>query len=472
MSFYNLINPKTFAVIGASRNPRSESYRFIEALIKNEYDGQIFPINPKIEKLQGLKVFSSIEDINVPIDYVLIAVPAKYVPEQVRKCVKKNIKFIAIFSSGFSEAGNFQLEEEILEAIKGSKTRVLGPNCIGVFSSESKITYFSDQLIKRQGNISFISQSGGLTRTLIWTGFTRNFDFRAAISVGNQIDISIDELVDYFLEDKGTDMITAYIEGVKNGKKFYEVLKKNNGKKPIIILKCGRTKSGIRAISSHTGSIATPNHLFEAALKQTNTILVHTFEELSDTIQMMNLLKNNLPKTNKVAIINTGGGLSVELTDTCESNGLDVVKLTEETMKKMSNVLPPVNTILSNPLDIGAYGFDPDTFGKVLKVTSEDPNVETIITVREVERFAKLNEVYKTDDIGGIYVDQMKTNNVTKKPLIAIVPRSWETKLNFLKYQNFRECLHKNKIPCFASAERAIKALKKLIEYNNRQINN
>ncbi|NHI94165.1 MAG: hypothetical protein EAX96_16865 [Candidatus Lokiarchaeota archaeon] len=466
MSFYNLINPKSYAVIGASTNPRSGSYRFIEALINNGYKGKIFPINPKIEELQGLKTYPSIESVNEPIDYVLIAVPADLVPEEVRKCVKINVKFIVIFTSGFGESGNKNLEEEIKTAIKGSNTRILGPNCIGVFSSESKIAYFSDQLILEEGNISFISQSGGLTRTLIWVGYTRDFHFRTAISLGNQIDITIEELIDFFLVDEKTDIIAAYIEGIKNGKEFYRILKKNNGKKPIIILKCGRSQSGKRAIRSHTGALASSDHLIESIMNQTNTILVQTFEELTDTILMVEKLRNDSLNGKNVAVINSGGGLSVELTDICESYGFNVIQLSPESVKELAEILPTVNTILSNPLDLGASGFDPEIFGKVINVISRDPKIDVILTVIEVERFSLLNKRYQTEDIGEIYVKNIYDNNVKNKPIVLISPKSWESVPNFIFYSNFQDALHRIKIPVFPSSESAIRALNKVIDYH------
>lgn len=465
MDFSALINPKSYALIGASRNVRAGSSRFIVALQRGEYQGKIYPVNPNTDEILGLKVYSDITAIPNSLDYVMIAVPARYVPAEVRKCVQVGAKFVVVFSSGFGEVGNEALERELRQIINDSSTRLLGPNCIGVYSTESRMCYFPDQLPGPEGNVTFISQSGGMVRTFIWTGFSRGFHLRAAISVGNQLDITIEDLLEFFRTDPKTKIVAIYLEGIKNGAKFMVNLKSIAAEKPVVILKCGRTGSGKRAVISHTGSIAGSNEIFQALMHQTGVIPVETFEELCDVVTMLSV---RIPERNlgrNVAIVNTGGGLSVEATDIVESLGLRVPAITEESQERMKTILPDVNTIVSNPLDLGAAGFIPKTFTQVLEVLSQDPKIDVILTMREVQRFKYLTKRIGIEDLDEKYREAMVRGNPKNKYMISIMPKSWESSENFQAYQDFQTQLHAHKIPCYPTPIRAVTALRKIIEY-------
>ncbi|MFX1298514.1 MAG: CoA-binding protein, partial [Promethearchaeota archaeon] len=323
MDFEPLINPKVCAIIGASKNPLSGSYRFLEGWLTTKFQGKIYPVNPKYSAINGLKTYPDIREIPDEVDYALIAVPAEKVPNEVRKCVHKGVKFIVIFTSGFSEIGNKNLEEEILQIARG-KSRILGPNCIGVYSTEARLGYFVDQPIITEGDVSFVSQSGGLTRKFIWTGLSRGFHIRATVSIGNAIDISISELFEYFAKDTKTKIIGAYIEYIKEGRDFFKLLKTITPHKPVVILKTGRTRKGQVAAQSHTGAIASFYSIFSSMVKQAGGLVVETLEELTDLILAFQYLSNCLPAGKNIAIINIGGGVAVEMTDICESNDFNV----------------------------------------------------------------------------------------------------------------------------------------------------
>lgn len=469
MDFERLINPRVCAMIGASNNPSSGSYRFLEGWVANKFKGRIYPINPKYSEIFGLKTYPDIRDIPDEVDYVLIAIPAKYVPAEVQKCVEKEVKFIVIFTSGFREIGNKDLEAEILEILKKtkSKTRILGPNCIGVYSAEAHLSYFKDQpIVSPEGNVSLITQSGGIARKFLWTSISRGFKVRATVSIGNTIDVSIHELLEYFGKDPKTNIIAAYLEGINQGYEFFSLLKQISPKKPVVILKCGRTSKGSIAVHSHTGAIAGSYEVFSAMLKQAGGISVETFEELTDTILGLENLSNNLPSGKNIAIINVGGGVAVEMTDICESNGFKVANITEETTQNLRELIPDVNTIVNNPIDLGATGFIPEVYGQVIKYLSEDPNIDSLLTVFEVERFAGLCERFDVPDIGESYIKVMEENRNIKKPIISIIPKSWELVDHFITYKNFHNDLLEVGIPSYPTTLRAVLTLKKLIQYN------
>ncbi|MHA1358631.1 MAG: CoA-binding protein [Candidatus Helarchaeota archaeon] len=465
MDFERLINPKTVALIGASKNRRQGSYRFLESWIANKFRGKIFPINPKYKKIQGLKTYPDIRDVpaDYDIDYALIAVPAAKVPREIEKCVDRNIKFVVIFSSGFGEVGKGELEAEILRIAKG-KIRILGPNCIGVYSTEARLGYFVDQPIADEGNISFISQSGGIARKFIWSSYG-GFPVRATVSTGNTIDISITELLNYFARDPKTHIIGAYLESIKNGQEFFALLKKITLKKPVVILKTGRTVKGKVAARSHTGAITGSYEIFASLVKQAGGILVETLEELTDVILGLKTLGNMLPQGNRTAIINTGGGIAVEMTDICESMNFIVSNLESTTQHQLQKLLPAVNTIIENPIDLGGAGFDPNLLGNMIKNLSEDQNIDLILSVHEIERFQALNNYFQVTDISKAYTQVMRDNRNPLKPIISILPRSWEAIDHFITYQNYRHNLLEANIPSYPTTQRALKMLTKLIQY-------
>jgi len=466
MDFEALINPKVCALIGASNNPATEGYRFLEGWLANEYSGKIYPVNPKYEEILDLQTYPDIREIpeEEKIDYALIAVPAEKVPSEIQKCIERGVKFAIIFSSGFSEVGNRELEDQILKIAKG-KIRILGPNCIGVYSTEAKLGYFNDQPILFKGNVSFVSQSGGLTRFFIWTGYSRGFYVRATVSIGNTIDVSTSELFEYFAQDPKTQIIAAYLESVKEGRDFFTILKTITPYKPVAIMKCGRTAKGKVAAQSHTGAIAGSYEVFAAMVKQAGGIVVENMEELTDVVLGLKTLKDCLPSGTNTAIINTGGGIAVEITDICESNGFSVADLEESTQLALAEILPPVNVIIKNPTDLGASGFDPEVLGKVISLLSQDLHIQIILLVHEVDRFHQLNKRFQVPDIGKIYVKAIQKARYPTKPIIAILPRAWEQLKSFTSYQNYVNELLEIGIPSYPTASRAIFVLKKLIQY-------
>lgn len=471
MDFDRLINPRVVALIGASNDPRRQAYRFLEGWISDKYQGKIYPINPKYKEILGLRTYPDIREIPTEeeIDYVLIAVPALKVPAEIRKCVERGgIKFVVIFASGFSEIGDKHLEEEILQMAKGN-FRVLGPNCIGVYCTESRLGYFTDQPIISEGDVSFISQSGTLTRTFIWMSISRGYHIRAAVSIGNMIDVSFNELFEYFMKDPKTRIIAGYLESVGEGQKFFTLLKSITPHKPVAILKCGRTPKGKVAALSHTGALTGSYEIFSSMVKQGGGILVESIEELADVTSGLEYLRNVLPAGKNIAIINAGGGIAVQITDICESNGFQVANLEKMTQKTLQDLLPRVNVIIDNPIDLGASGFNPKILGQAITIISNDSNIDSILLVQEIERFHNLDKRFQVPNIGEAYAEIIQKHQNPKKPLIVVLSRSWEIdqQVPYTLYQKYRKDLLAKRIPSFPTTQRALNTLKKLVQYRN-----
>ncbi len=426
--FQSLFYPQKVAIIGASKNPVGgiKYYRALKTSgflsQKNNSEGEtskmggnqslevrknhnntnkVFLINPKFaeEGLFGKEVYPTIQDPDIPkpVDLVIIAVPAKIVPDVLMEC-HQYAKFAVIYTSGFGESGNEGLEEKLRETIYQIDTRVVGPNCLGILNPYSKLSVFPNWDMNK-GTISYISQSGGtMARLYIYLG-SQNIGFRNAVSIGNAYDISITEIMEYFYHDEKTHMIALYLESISNGREFYEVTKKISQKKPIVLLKGGQTDRGKSASFSHTGGMAGSFKIWEAMAKQNGIMTVDHFELFADLVQVVNI-RPIPPKNLNVAILAAGGGIGVELTDNFENAGLNVIELKEETQNALAKHFPSVNTNFKNPIDLGEYGYVPSLFAKAMKIVLNDETVGSVVFVREPERFPIISKNIGIEDPG------------------------------------------------------------------------
>lgn len=357
----DFFNPKSIAVIGASRRPKSAGQGILKSLIKGgvfnsqtnkPFKGKIYPINPNAKKILGLKSYKSVLDVSNNIDLAIIAVNPKIVLQIMKDIAKKKIKSIIIITAGFSELGEEgkKLEDQIIVIAKKNKIRVLGPNCLGLIRPGIINASFSP-CMPEQGVIAFFSQSGALIDSVIDWSLERKYGFSAIVSLGNQSDLEITDFLEWAAQDKKTKAIALYIEGLKNGKKFMQIAKKVSLIKPIIALKAGRTEQGIKAVSSHTGSLAGNFETYKAAFKQSGIILAENVEDLFEIA--MTLAKQPPCFDNNIAIITNGGGAGVLCADHCELQNIKLAKLTNETIKKLdsSNKMHPAYS-RNNPLDL------------------------------------------------------------------------------------------------------------------------
>ncbi|MHA1727502.1 MAG: acetate--CoA ligase family protein [Promethearchaeota archaeon] len=392
--FERLFNPRAIAVIGASKDPMGGSF-FVQILKSINYPHPVYPVNPKFkgEELLGYKTYNSISSLpeEPPIDLVIIAVPAGITPTVIKELGQKKVLFAHIFSSGYSEIGREQLEQELLKRAKESKIRILGPNCMGIYNPRSKVAFFPGSSTK-PGPVGFISQSGGLGGRLVHWGPSVGFYFSKIVSLGNQIDLDLIDFLRYFKDDPDTKVIGMYVENLKrDGNEFVQLLKETTIKKPVIIWKGGVSETGHMAVMSHTGGLAGDYTIWKSMAKQTGTILINDFYELSYILQA--LLMYPLPKTQGVAIITGGGGLAVECTDACERNGLKIPPISEKSLKKISQFIPQVNTNIKNPLDLGGAGFQIHELVKTISILNEEPQISVIIMVNTPEYFSMFGDM-------------------------------------------------------------------------------
>ncbi len=385
---HSLFNPKSVAIIGASKNQTKVGGQVLTNMLLGGYIGKIFPVNPKGDIILDHQSYKSIKKVPESIDLSLITVPNIKVPEVLEECVEENVKFVVIITAGFKEIGPFNkkgidLQNELLKIAKKGNTRLVGPNCMGVASTQTRLLALMGWAVlpTKQANdnlkVSITSQSGTWGVVTMRSASIHGLGFSKLVSNGNEADLKLEDFVEYFgLYDNDTDIILCFMEGLRNGKKFKKIAAEIN--KPIIVLKGGKTLAGSKAASSHTGSIAGSRKIYDSLFKQYGIIQADNSTDLVDLGRAFSvLMKNKMPKSRRTAIYSGGGGAGVLTADFCAEAGLEIAKLSDETIEKLDKLLPPYWP-KSNPVDLVATR-NLGAFTQVLKILSEAPEIDIII---------------------------------------------------------------------------------------------
>ncbi|MEE8618562.1 MAG: CoA-binding protein, partial [Dehalococcoidales bacterium] len=333
LSLEYLFHPKSIAVVGVSTDTTriASGQIFLRALLDTKFKGNVYPVSREEGKILGLKIYSSIRDIPDTVDYVISAIPAQDIPQLIIDCATKMVKAIHIFTAGFSEIADEDGERrqsQITAMARQRNISIIGPNCMGLYCPKTGLAFHPD-MPKESGTIAFLSQSGGNAIYAIREAASRGICFSKVISYGNACDLNESDFLEYLTHDPETEVIAAYIEGVKDGTRLVEALKQATRVKPVIVYKGGTTESGTRAVSSHTGAIAGSNRVWDGLLKQVGTIQVYSMEELLDILMLFRYMSP--PEGRATAVIGIGGGNSVRAADACSSAGLTVPLLPTET---------------------------------------------------------------------------------------------------------------------------------------------
>ena len=344
-----LFEPRGIAVIGASHDTDKVGYKILENILLGGYEGAVYPVNPKGGTILDHPVFTSIEEIPGEIDMAIIVIPGKFVFDAVKACSKKGVKFLPIISSGFSEVGNLELEKEIVRYAHDHGMRVLGPNIFGLFSAKSSLNATFGPREISKGNVAIITQSGALGSSMIGKTAVEHIGLSAMVSVGNKADIDEADLLEYLMESDSTKVILMYIEGVKNGDRLIQKLTEGTRKKPIVVIKSGRSKRGALAAASHTGSLAGADEIFDAIMRQCDVLRAESLEEAFRWCKY--LADAPLPRGDNTVIITNGGGLGVLATDACERFGVELYDDIPLLKEIFSPVTPDFGSI-KNPIDI------------------------------------------------------------------------------------------------------------------------
>ncbi|MBN2156665.1 MAG: CoA-binding protein [Candidatus Lokiarchaeota archaeon] len=462
-----LFYPKNIAVIGVNKN-RVGGIKFVFANQEFvEEGGNVYPINPKYEELFGFRVYPSLFHEDIPnIDLAYIAVPAEAVPDVVRDCGKKRVRFGVIFTSGFGESGNYNLQAELEQAVEEVKlhTRIIGPNCLGINNPYSKI-HFYPGMPTAKGNISYVSMSGGNTSRLAAWIISQGGGFHNIVSIGNSVDLSPTDFINHFRNDKKTKTIALYLESIIDGRKFIEEVRKTTPHKPIILLKVGQSQVGMQAVRSHTGGLAGSAEIWEALSKQFGIIYTDHFELFQDAVTAFSI-DYVLPKNENVCVLVAGGGISVEISDICIKNGLKIPALSEDTKKSLSKIFPSINISFQNPVDLGEYGYIPEYFAQALEIVAKDPAIETVLFVREAERFKIFTETFGRDDMEQKTIESI--SNVlqkVRKPMICSTSPNLQYERAYKARYQFKINMLKQNLPVIDYIPNACKIIKQMVCY-------
>jgi acetyl coenzyme A synthetase (ADP forming)-like protein len=389
--------PKAIAVIGASRRPGSVGHSLLANLLMNRYQGIIFPVNPSAASILGIKCYPRVLEIPDDVDMAVIIVPHGAVPQVLDECGRMGIRGAVIISAGFKEVGGegVELERQVQEISRRHGIALVGPNCLGVINtdpSSSMNATFGTQMPK-EGNIAFVSQSGALCVAVLDYAKEAKIGFSKFISMGNKAGVAENDLLRYLQEDPKTDVVLMYLEDLVDGREFMDVAREitssRSNPKPIVALKAGRTLVGARAASSHTGSLAGSDKVYNAIFEQCGVMRVDTLEELFDYTKAFSSLP--LPRRGNVVIVTNSGGPGVLAADSCIRNGLNVPPLGRATVKALAGSLPP-SVSIHNPLDLVAEA-QAEQYEVSLRVVLADRSVGAAIVILTPTAFTRVTDI-------------------------------------------------------------------------------
>ncbi len=462
-------NPKSVAVVGASSNSAhlNMAGSYLKALTQCKFSGPIYPINPKGGEIQGLKIYPNVKDTPGPVDYVICCIPAASVPQLIRDCAAKGVKVMQFFTSGFSEIGTEEgrrLEAEIGELARQGGIRLIGPNCMGVYSPKAGLSFAPDHPVEG-GPVAFVCQSGGNATYVIRYAAQRGVRFSKVASFGNAVDVDESDLLEYFTTDPETKLIAAYIEGVKDGRRFSKVLRRAAAVKPVILIKGGCTETGARAVASHTGALAGSARVWAGLLEQAGVIPVSTLEELVDMLVTFVYLP--VPRGRRIGCVSVGGGAAVLAADSYVSTGLDLPPLPLEIRRKLRSFLSTdAGLSLNNPVDLAGQ-YRTEAVYPVTKTVADYSGIDILAFHLPLGIMPPLASLPKEFSVG-LLDSVIKVYNETGKPTVVVVEylatiESWETAYS---------CQHRYRdagIPAYFSVKSAAKAIDRFMRYHERR---
>jgi acetyl coenzyme A synthetase (ADP forming)-like protein len=381
MSVRRWLRPRSVAVAGASRNPGSIGAALLNNLRSGGFRGDIYAVNPNATEIDGVPCHPSVSAIGAPVDLVLIAVPAAQVESVIEDCARAGVCGVVVISSGFGEASaeGREAEHRLRDLVRSSGMRMVGPNCMGIINADPEIslnaTFAAD--MPPSGNVSMLSQSGGLALAILGSPRMKEIGVASFLSVGNKADVSGNDLLAYWAQDPQTDVILLYLESFGNPRKFARLAPEVSRHKPIVAVKAGRTTAGNRAAASHTAAMANLDVAVDALFAQAGVIRTNTLEELYDVAALLS--SQPIPAGNRVGVVTNAGGPGILLADACEASGLTLPELSNASQQTLRGLLP-AHAGLANPIDMTAPA-DAEAYAKTIAVVGNDESVDAVVAM-------------------------------------------------------------------------------------------
>ncbi len=459
-SLIPLLKPKTIAVLGASENKYKIGHLQIQALIDGKFQGEIIPIHQRATEIAGIKCYPSLQAYPGEIDLVIFCVSFDQIRPCLEDCAVKGIKSAIIFASGFSEAGEYgqQLQQELGDFARANGIRIVGPNCVGIVNTTNGlIGTFSPSILTvpmtGKRGVGYVSQSGAFGVLTYMAAAQNDITFNYFVSTGNEMDTTMEDFVEYMLHDDDTTIISGYLEGSKNPEKFKQLaIQAVKKKKPIVLMKTGRSNAGSRAAASHTGSLAGIDKIYDAFFKQYGIVRAEDFDDIITFSKLFN--PDKLPKGGNTVIITSSGGRGINEADRCEAYGLNVMELSEETKVKIKEKLPSYASV-SNPIDLTAAASvtNQELYLAPLQALVDDPNVHSIIYT---------DFAYMWDENSPQLQEFIEIARNSDKPIAV-----FSFPLDGMTYPRAAKTLVENGITVISGALNPFRGLAKLVEYSN-----
>jgi len=370
-----MMRPKAVAVIGASAEDGKIGNSVMKNLINGGYAGEIYPVNPKADEILGRKAYKNIGDVPGDVDVAVFTVPAKFVPQALREVGEKNIPAAVLIPSGFAETGNHELQDEIVKIARAGGVRLLGPNIYGYYYTPQNLcaTFCTPYDVK--GGVALTSQSGGIGMAILGFSRTSKMGVSAIVGLGNKSDLDEDDLLTYFEQDPDTNIVAMHLEDLKDGRAFVEAAQRITKKKPVVVLKAGRTALGAKAASSHTGALAGDDKVYDDILRQSGVVRAYSLNDMLEFARGIPVLPT--PKGENVVIITGAGGSGVLLSDAVVENDLSLMEMPKDLDEAFKAFIPPFGAS-GNPIDITG-GEPPSTYEATIRLGLEDDRIHALI---------------------------------------------------------------------------------------------
>ncbi|MCA8962889.1 MAG: CoA-binding protein, partial [Planctomycetes bacterium] len=441
--------PRSVAVVGASRQKDSLGYALLHNLLVNEFDGTIFPVNPKADVIHSLRCYPRVSDIPDPVDLAIILVPRAIVLPVIEECLEHGARGLVVITAGFREVGpeGAAQEQQVLARVRQAGARMIGPNCMGVINADPSVRLNATfaPTPARPGSVGFVSQSGALGVAILNVAAGLGIGFTQFVSMGNKADVSGNDLLQYWEEDEATRVVAMYLESFGNPRRFTQIAKRVSRKKPILVVKSGRTEAGARAASSHTGALAGADVTVSAFLEQCGVIRANTIEEMFAIAQALD--KCPPPQGSRIAIVTNAGGPAIMATDACVNLGLEIAELGGATVESLRGFLPETASV-ANPVDmIAAAGVA--EYASAVKTILQDPGVDVALAIHVMPLTSTPMEI-----LSAITAAAKET---PEKPVVVVMMATEDA------YAKIRD--RSDLVPIYEFPETAALALSKLAHY-------
>jgi len=447
----SLFSPRSVAIIGASKNPKKIGYELAYNLITGGYEGKLYLVNPEGAEIMGLKSYTSVKLIPEDVELAVIAVPAAYVYDVLEECGEKGVRATIVISSGFKEVGNTELEAKILSVVRKYGMRMLGPNVFGLYYAPSRMNATFGLAQVYPGRIAFVTQSGALGIAMMGWANMYKIGVSAVVSMGNKADLDEADMLDYFATDENTKAVLIYIEGAKDGRRLMSSLKSITQKKPVVVIKSGRTEKGASAAASHTGSLAGADRIYDVAFRQSGALRAGDLMQAFDWVKLITMQPP--PANENCLIITNGGGVGVMATDACEETGLNIVELPEDLQSEFKRLMPIFGNS-KNPVDLTGQAYE-ESYYRSVELALRDNRIGSVIVlycqtaitdptaiakaIADACEAERCNKTVLTSFIGGVQCEEaMRKLDELSIPSYPIPERAVSSLAAYYRWQRYR----------------------------------